>query len=385
MAAAEQPGALARVLEAFVAGVFRREHHAPHLARAERIDRDRRRQRAVDPARQAEDHAGEAIAVDVIAQADHHRAVNVGGKLIELMPATRFAAPAVGATRPVGQQEVLVPVGHLDHDLAVGMHNEGGAVEHELVLAADAVQEHQRQAGAGRPRPRQPLARLVLVELIRAGVRHDEQLGAELGEMGADRLQPHVLAHRQAKLDPAPLDRARQGPRREDALFVEGAVIWEFVLEGAADDLAAIGQQHGVEVLAVLVGDGADQQRRAGLDRRRDQVNGAFMNAPHELGLEHQVFGRVADQLQLRTDEEIRTFRRRLAPHREHRLGIALEVADALVHLRERNAKAVGPFGGHAGDLATILKRAILRLPQDMPLRGRQAPVMASRPLGKHT
>ena len=38
-----------------------------------------------------------------------------------------------------------------------------------------------------------------------------------------------------------------------------------------------------------------------------------------------------------------------LAPHLEHRLGVALEIADPLVHLRQGNRQTVG----HASDLAS--------------------------------
>ena len=92
----------------------------------------------------------------------------------------------------------------------------------------------------------------------------------------------------------------------------------------------------------------------ARLDRRFDQLVSAFVDAPDELGLQHQVLRRIADQLKLGTDQQVRAFSGRLAPHVEHRRRVALEVADALVHLRERNLQAVG----HGGDLATIPGRA---------------------------
>ena len=139
---------------------------------------------------------------------------------------------------------------------------------------------------------------------------------------------------------PLELDRLGQRAGREDALLVEGAVIGQLVLEGAAEDLAAVGEEHGVEDLAALVDDRADQHRRPGLDRRLDQLVGAFVGAPDELGLEHQVLGRIADQLKLGTEQQVRALRP--APHLQHRRGIALEVADALVHLRKRDFQAVG-------------------------------------------
>ena len=75
------------------------------------------------------------------------------------------------------------------------------------------------------------------------------------------------------------------------------------------------------------------------------------MGAADEFGLQHQILGRIAGDLKLGAQQQVCAFGP--PPHLQHRPGIAFEIADALVHLRERNAKAVSPFGGHAGDLAS--------------------------------
>ena len=77
--------------------------------------------------------------------------------------------------------------------------------------------------------------------------------------------------------------------------------------------------------------------RGPGLGRRVDQLIGASMDAPDELGLQHQVLGRIAGQLQLRAQQQVGALRRarRIS---SIACGIAVEVADALVHLGERDA-----------------------------------------------
>jgi hypothetical protein len=71
------------------------------------------------------------------------------------------------------------------------------------------------------------------------------------------------------------------------------------------------------------------------------------MRAPDELGLQYEVLRRIAGQLQLGAQQQVGVLCP--APHLEHRGGIAIEVADALVHLRKRDPQAVS----HGGDLAS--------------------------------
>ena len=58
-------------------------------------------------------------------------------------------------------------------------------------------------------------------------------------------------------------------------------------------------------VLPALVDDRADQHRRPRLGRRIDQLIGAFVDPPDEFRLQHQVLGRIADQLKLRAQQQV--------------------------------------------------------------------------------
>ena len=87
----------------------------------------------------------------------------------------------------------------LRHEAAIGVEHERGAVEHQLVLAADLVAVDQRQAGLGDPRDREVEAHVLLVVLERRAVRHDQDLGAGLLEALGDVPGPHVLADHAAE------------------------------------------------------------------------------------------------------------------------------------------------------------------------------------------
>ena len=80
----------------------------------------------------------------------------------------------------------------------------------------------------------------------------------------------------------------------------------------------------------------ASTSRSVGLDRAAD-----------ELGLEHEILDRIAGELQFGGDDEVGALPRRRGADGEDRGGVAGEVADALVHLRQGDAK----FLGHAGRL----------------------------------
>ena len=76
-----------------------------------------------------------------------------------------------------------------------------------LVLASDAVEVGECAAGRDDPAAHQLLAILILVDLERAAVGHQQEFRAGLGEVGADAVLPDVLADRHAELHPPPLDR----------------------------------------------------------------------------------------------------------------------------------------------------------------------------------
>jgi hypothetical protein len=146
--------------------------------------------------------------------------------------------------------------------------------------------------------------------------------------------------HRAAKHD-------RLGKRTglEQAHFVEGAVVGQFVLEARRLDLALVEQGDPVEQRAVLDEDRADQHRRAAIGRRPGQQFQLSRGAFDQGRLEDQVLGRIADQVELREHHQVRSpasfFRRALA-RGEHCRGIAGKVAHGVVGLGKGDLERIG-------------------------------------------
>src|SRR3546814_3861522 len=72
-----------------------RKHHAPYAICPERINGNGSGKSAVDAARQTQDDSGKAIAVHIIAEAKHHRAIDIFWVRIGYGAFARRADPAV--------------------------------------------------------------------------------------------------------------------------------------------------------------------------------------------------------------------------------------------------------------------------------------------------
>ena len=131
------------------------------------------------------------------------------------------------------------------------------------------------------------------------------------------------------------------------------------MLEGTAEHAAAIREDHGIEVLPALVDDRADQHRRTRLGRRIDQLIGAFMDPPDELRLEHQVLGRIADQLKLRAEQQVGA-----AAALRRTSSIALALPSRSPTRWFIWASAIFKRSVMAGDLASILTSATFTGPR---------------------
>ena len=128
---------------------------------------------------------------------------------------------------------------------------------------------------------------VVLVRFVRAAVGHQQHVRAGVGQVLADRFQPDILANRYAQFDASNLDGFGQRAMSEDPLLIESAVVRQLMLQRPANELAAFGQDHGVEIHAVVGMDRAEQQRRTAVGGGVDQPLGRFH--------------RLADEFRLRT------------------------------------------------------------------------------------
>ncbi len=120
--------------------VFGRQHHTAHIVRPNRIRRNRRHNRGVDPARQAQQDLLEPALAQVVAQGfDHHAIV-----LLPLIGQVRLVAldraPTVARAHEINMAQARVHRGHLHGQLATGVQNKGRAVKHLIVLPAHHVQ-----------------------------------------------------------------------------------------------------------------------------------------------------------------------------------------------------------------------------------------------------
>ena len=87
----------------------------------------------------------------------------------------------VARALPVRHQQRFFPIAQLADAFAIRMDNEGRAVEHQLVLPADAVEIDDRERGLQRAGAHQLVAKLVFVELVGTAVGHEQHLGPCVG------------------------------------------------------------------------------------------------------------------------------------------------------------------------------------------------------------
>ena len=131
----------------------------------------------------------------------------------------------------------------------------------------------------------------------------------------------------------------------KDALLVEHAVVRQVDLEPHRFDPSARKQRRGVVERAVLDPWQADQHRRAavgGLARQR--LAGAAAGLL-ERRLEHEVFGRIAGEIELRRHDEPGAESGGFGARFAQPLQIAVDVADDRGNLRERDDEAIGGSG----------------------------------------
>ena len=225
-----QPGAhegrrFGGVLQAVGGGIGRGHHHRQHTVRPQGVDRDGGGKGTVDTARQAQNHTGKTVLVHVIAEPQHHGAVDgfrvVGGS----DDRRRFGPEGLAVAGPGGQGHRTLPAGHLGRQGAVRVEHEGAAVEHQFVLSADQVGIQQRQARFLHAADRIAQALVVLLHVIGGSVQDDQHLGPRFIQAFGHVLEPHVFADHDTQARAPERHRAGQGALLEQALFVEHAVI----------------------------------------------------------------------------------------------------------------------------------------------------------------
>ena len=194
---------------------------------------------------------------------------------------------------------------------------------------------------------------LLLAAPIRRAIGRQQDFSARFGEALDDLLAPDVLADRHAEANAPEGDGARRRPRRENALLVEDAVVGQIDLEAHSLDAAVVEQGDRVVAEPRLDPGNAHQNGGAAIGGFAGE---AFQRRPAgflKRGLEHEVFGRIARQEKLAEHHEVGAESRRPRARVADAGGVARDVADDAVELREREYEAVqGSGGGHGRGLA---------------------------------
>ena len=315
----------------------------------------------IDAAREPDENAREAVLGDVVAHAQEHRLIGRLEPVADGRNPLRRAAPALALALPARRRDLLAPGGELGRERVVGIEREGGAVEHQLVLPADLINVDERQARLVHARHREIEALVGLVALERRAVDDDEDFRPRLDERLAHVWKPHVLANLEPEPHPLEDDRARRRARDEDALLVEDAVVWQFVLEADIGDVAALEQEGRVEELVAAAPGCAQDHGRPAVRRLLGEILDRDLDRIRKSGLQDQIFGRIAGDDELGRHHEIGILLRRLGARAAEGRDVARDVADRRVELRQGDREDVGHGPRAARAAAAKVKTKLLR------------------------
>ena len=249
--------------------------------------------------------------------------------------------PSPGVEQPLAEDGLDVDVDHHDvldelgrpgHDPALGVEDERGAVEHQLVLAADQVHVDQRAGGVEGPGGEHPLPLRQPGCVVGRGVEVDDQLGPARRLVGDGPVgRPRVLADHDADPD-APDDEelARVVAGGEVALLVEDPVVGQQPLAVDAVDLA-LGAHRG-RVVEVTAGVDEADYRRAPTGAGRHPVEGGPV-VGYEAGLEQQILGWIPGDGQFGEHGQVALGDLGPVDGVEDGGGVALQVTDDEVEL----------------------------------------------------
>ena len=331
---------------------------------AERVGSDHRDQRRVDPARQPDDHVGEAVLLHVVAGAEHQCLVHLVNRVerrrdhrlargtAELHVGYRHlrerhrahptawierAAPERGPHVDIDDQQIFDELLGARDEMPTFVEQQRRTVEDELVLATDEVHVEHRDARVGGPGREHRLALAQPAGVVRRGVDVHDELGTT-GRLGEDRPRraPRVLADRDR--DTYATDREQRSvvlPRLEVPLFVEDGVVGQEMLAVRAED-TALGAHRG-RVVEVAVGLGEPDDRR-GPPRARGDLLERLEGLRDERRPQQKVFRRVPGDRQLREGDEVAAGRFGAVVGVEDARRVALEVADHEVELGSGDA-----------------------------------------------
>jgi hypothetical protein len=227
---------------------------------------------------------------------------------------------ALGESRELGRQP------------AAGIQGEGGAVEHQFVLAPHHVGVDQGQAALGHPRPGRVDALVLLVHVEGGGVQRQQRLGARVPGHDGGAGFPDVGADADAEADAGALEHAGIEAGREGADFIEHRMVGQDLLAIDRDDRAVPQHRRGVVAfLAFLEGVAHHRGQPRGQPVRQGGEDARVLVI--EVVAQGQVLRRIAAQGEFRGDEQGGAGFGGLKGQVGDAFGVAFQVADHGVHL----------------------------------------------------
>ena len=157
----------------------------------------------------------------------------------------------------------------------------------------------------------------------------------------------------------AEIDRPRHRPRREYAALVEHAVVRQIDLAPNGGDRTAVEQAIGVVELAIVEPGRADQHGGTaivGLARELFDLGAA---GRLQRRLQHQVFRRIATDVEFGKGNQIGAVARGLRPRRARFVGIARDIAEGRIELGDRDGESVDGTGIHGRRCSVAAPRFI--------------------------
>ena len=155
--------------------------------------------------------------------------------------------PSSVTAMPVRHAQMLLPIGQAVRHRAISVQHKRTAVEHQFILSADPVQEHQRQTRFPHTRREYFLKpAVILVYFIRAAIGRNEQLRPAFFQVQADRRKPAIFAYWHPHTHTAKLNWLGEGASGKNPFFIESAIIRQLMLVAHRRNPSAVEKRNAV-------------------------------------------------------------------------------------------------------------------------------------------
>ena len=176
--------------------------------------------------------------------------------------------------------------------------------------------------------------------VIRRAIGHKKKFGSAFGKRFRHaEIAPDILADRNADAHAPKIDRSRQRPGLEHALFIELAIIGKIDLEPLGKHLAAIQHHDRIMQTAFPPQRRSNDDTRPAIRRIGGQFAHGFFTGFNEGRLQHQILRRITGNEQLCEQDEIGLHLGGLRASRASLSQISGDIAHDGIELRDCNTK----------------------------------------------